>query len=205
MDPVQVVVDGGRVVSWATMRGTHKGTWQGVPPTGLEVTIRTVVLHRVEEGRRVATRRKAKRTSSERPRRRGRIEFNHAMIYTTQLPRALRFYRDALGFQVVDDYPGAYARMKSPGGGTTIALHVMESGKELDTAKEGLRLYFEVERLDAFCEALMKKGVAIDQMPKDMPWGWRHAYLRDPDGHEISLYRAGRARLRRTVMRSEEP
>ena len=25
-------------------------------------------------------------------------------------------------------------------------------------------------------------------MPKDMPWGWRHAYLNDPDGHEISLY-----------------
>jgi hypothetical protein len=24
-----------------------------------------------------------------------------------------------------------------------------------------------------------------------MPWGWRHAYLNDPDGHEISLYWAG--------------
>ena len=105
------------------------------------------------------------------------LEFNHAMIYTTRLPHALEFYRDALGFQVVDEYPGAYARMKSPGGGTTIALHVMEEGKELDTKKEGLRL---------------------------MPWGWKHAYLRDPDGHEISLYWAGRARLHRTVMRDED-
>lgn len=137
-------------------------------------------------------------------RKRGAIEFNHAMIYTTRLPRALEFYRDALGFQVVDEYPGAYARMKSPGGGTTIALHVMEEGKELDTKKEGLRLYFEVEGLDAFCRALSKRGIVIDQMPKDMPWGWKHAYLRDPDGHEISLYWAGRARLHRTVMRDED-
>ena len=132
----------------------------------------------------------------------GAVEFNHAMIYTTRLSRALEFYRDALGFRVVDEYPGAYARMKSPGGGTTIALHVTEDGQEIDTRKEGLRLYFEVAGLDAFCKDLTKKGVAIDQMPKDMPWGWRHAYLRDPDGHEISLYWAGRARLHKTVMRS---
>jgi catechol 2,3-dioxygenase-like lactoylglutathione lyase family enzyme len=146
---------------------------------------------------RVATRNRARKT--------GAVEFNHAMIYTTRLPRALKFYRDALGFRVVDDYPGAYARMKSPTGATTIALHIMEEGKKLDTKKEGLRLYFEVEKLDAFCRTLKKRGVTFKQMPKDMPWGWRHAYLRDPDGHEISLYWAGKARLRRTVIRDERP
>jgi catechol 2,3-dioxygenase-like lactoylglutathione lyase family enzyme len=152
----------------------------------------------------VATKKKARKAAVRKSHKSGAIEFNHAMIYTAGLTRALNFYRDALGFQVVDDYPGAYARMKSPGGGTTIALHVLEEGKSLDPDKEGLRLYFEVEGLDAFCEALKKRGVALDQMPKDMPWGWRHAYLRDPDGHEISLYWAGKARLRRTVMRDEE-
>lgn len=133
----------------------------------------------------------------------GAVEFNHAMTYTTGLARALKFYRDALGFRVVDDFPGAYARMKSPSGGTTIALHVVDKGKKLDTRKEGLRLYFEVKELDAFCMVLKKKGLAFDQMPRDMPWGWRHAYLRDPDGHEISLYWAGKARLRKTVMRDQ--
>jgi len=152
----------------------------------------------------VAIRKKIRRSARTKTPKNGTVEFNHAMIYTTRLSRALEFYRDALGFQVVDDYPGAYARMKSPGGGTTIALHVMEEGKALDTKNEGLRLYFEVERLDEFCQALMKKGVVIDQMPKSMPWGWKHAYLRDPDGHEISLYWAGRARLQKTVMRDEE-
>jgi len=152
----------------------------------------------------VASRKQAKKSAAKRAGKSGAVEFNHAMIYTAKLASALKFYRDVLGFQVVDDYPGAYARLKSPSGKTTIALHVLEEGKTLDTEKEGLRLYFEVEGLDAFCKALTKRGVAFDQLPKDMPWGWRHAYLRDPDGHEISLYWAGKARLQRTVMRDEE-
>jgi len=136
-----------------------------------------------------------------RKRNRAAVEFNHAMIYTTKLSRALKFYRDLLGFEVVDSYPGAYVRLKSPVGATTIALHAVDSGQEMDPKTEGLRLYFEVEGLDALCKALEKKGVKFDQMPKDMPWGWRHTYLRDPDGHEISLYWAGEARFKKTVMR----
>ncbi len=42
---------GGNVVTWVTMRGTHSGPWQGIPPTGRKVTIRTVAQHRVEDGR----------------------------------------------------------------------------------------------------------------------------------------------------------
>jgi catechol 2,3-dioxygenase-like lactoylglutathione lyase family enzyme len=131
-------------------------------------------------------------------------EFNHAMIYTSALDRALAFYRDALGFRVVDEYPGGYARLKSPRGSTTIALHALEPGARLDPGVQGIRLYFEVAQLDAFCESLLARGVAFEQPPRDMPWGWRHAYLRDPDGHEISLYRAGGARLRRTSMRGDD-
>ncbi len=129
------------------------------------------------------------------------LAFNHAMIYTKNVERALGFYRDLLGFKVVDMYPRAYARMTSPAGGTTIALHCLDRGQRMFPKTEGMRLYFEVKGLDAFCAALRRKGVKFSQMPKNMPWGWRHAYLNDPDGHEVSLYWAGRARFRKTVMR----
>ncbi|MBI4547096.1 MAG: VOC family protein [Ignavibacteriae bacterium] len=131
------------------------------------------------------------------------VHFNHAMIYTTRLQRALKFYQDTLGFEVVDIYPGAYARLKSPAGDTTIALHLVDPKQKMNVKTEGLRLYFEVENLDAFCKTLRKKGVKFDQMPKKMPWGWKHAYLHDPDGHEISLYWAGKARLQKTMMQNE--
>jgi catechol 2,3-dioxygenase-like lactoylglutathione lyase family enzyme len=126
------------------------------------------------------------------------LEFNHAMIYTKKLARSLAFYRDLLGFRVIDEYPGAYARLVSPKGKTTIALHVLEPGQKLAAKRAGVRLYFETRALDRCCQSLKEHGVRFDQMPQDMPWGWRHAYLRDPDGHELSLYRAGAARLRKT-------
>src|SRR5947207_5660970 len=44
-------VSGANVVSWVTMRGVHAGSWQGLPPSGREVTIRSVAQHRVERGR----------------------------------------------------------------------------------------------------------------------------------------------------------
>jgi hydroxymethylpyrimidine/phosphomethylpyrimidine kinase len=128
------------------------------------------------------------------------VEFNHAMIYTARLPESLQFYSEVLGFKVLDSYPGVYARLRSAGN-TTIALHGLDSDQHMDARTEGVRLYFEVKALDALCAALEKKGIKFDQMPKDMPWGWRHAYLHDPDGHEVSLYWAGKARFGKTVMR----
>lgn len=130
------------------------------------------------------------------------LEFNHAMIYSADYRRALRFYRDLLGFQLVEEYPGGYGRLQSPGGRTTIALHTLEQGQRMDAETEGLRLYFEVRDLDGQCSRLAAAGVRFEQMPKDMPWGWRHAYLRDPDGHELSLYWAGALRFKKTSPRN---
>jgi catechol 2,3-dioxygenase-like lactoylglutathione lyase family enzyme len=123
------------------------------------------------------------------------------MIYVSEISRSLRFYTDILGFQIIEEYPGAYARLRSPKGSTTIALHVIgEHGERMDPRLEGMRLYFETRDLDAFCNTLQEKGVHFKELPKDMPWGWRHAYLTDPDGHELSLYWAGKKRLSATRM-----
>jgi catechol 2,3-dioxygenase-like lactoylglutathione lyase family enzyme len=122
------------------------------------------------------------------------MNFNHAMIYVRDVRRALDFYVDGLGLAIVETYDGGYARLKFPDGDATLALHAAEQAHGVEA--EGIRLYFEVEDLDACCERLEQRGVALKQKPADMPWGWRHAYLDDPDGHEISLYRAGDRRLR---------
>jgi uncharacterized glyoxalase superfamily protein PhnB len=47
------------------------------------------------------------------------------------------------------------------------------------------------------CSALERAGVEFTKPPAPQPWGWAHAYLDDPDGHEISLYYAGKQRLKR--------
>jgi len=133
-----------------------------------------------------------------------KLTFNHAMVYAKDVQRALGFYRDLLGFKLVDEfrYEGnpVYARLRAPGGDGTIALHL--AGPGTSVASDGMRLYFEIRELDDFCRKLQAKGFYITQMPRMMPWGWRHAYLNDPDGHEISLYWAGENRMKKTVMRT---
>jgi hydroxymethylpyrimidine/phosphomethylpyrimidine kinase len=127
-----------------------------------------------------------------------RLEFNHAMIYARDMGRSLDFYAGVLGFELLEVQPPFYARLKSPRGNQTIALHAARPEQRLDPAAEGVRLYFETSDLDALCDALVARGVRFEQMPRDMEWGWRHAYLADPDGHELSLYSAGERRLRKS-------
>ncbi len=134
----------------------------------------------------------------------GKLSFNHAMIYVKDVSRALGFYRDMLGFKLIEDFKfenqPVYARLRAPGGDGTIALHMAGPGASM--VSDGVRLYFEVGDVDDFCHKLQKKGFYITQMPRMMPWGWRHAYLNDPDGHEISLYWAGEKRMQKTVMQA---
>ena len=86
----------------------------------------------------------------------GKLTFNHAMIYVKDVERGLRFYRDLLGFKLIEDfrYEGApvYACMRAPDGDGTIALH--QAGPGVSVLSDGVRLYFEVRDLDDFCRKL---------------------------------------------------
>jgi len=130
------------------------------------------------------------------------LAFNHAMVYVKDVGTALRFYKDLLGFRVIDDYlhngRPVYARLRPTRGSGTLALHMIEPGKTLP-AGDAIRLYFETNNVEATCNKLRKAGVKISQEPKLMPWGWIHAYLDDPDGHEISLYCSAGKRFHRTM------
>jgi catechol 2,3-dioxygenase-like lactoylglutathione lyase family enzyme len=146
----------------------------------------------------------AKQVNVDAPQDEGKLTFNHAMIYTKDVGRATQFYREWLGFKLIEDFRfegrSVYARLRAPGGDGTIALH--QAGPGAPVASDGVRLYFEIRDLDGFCRGLQRRGFYFTQLPTMMPWGWRHAYLNDPDGHEISLYWAGENRMKKTVMKA---
>lgn len=142
-------------------------------------------------------RRKAKSRKAASPA--AQATFNHAMIYVRDVPAALRFYVDQLGLRLIEQLGDGYARLRA-GGNATIALHQIGEGVT-STESPGVRLYFEVKNLGRYCRKLASAGVPFKQMPRMMPWGWQHAYLDDPDGHEVSLYWAGAKRLGRSKLR----
>jgi catechol 2,3-dioxygenase-like lactoylglutathione lyase family enzyme len=125
------------------------------------------------------------------------IEFNHVIVYVASVERSLAFYDGLLGFKLIEAL-GGYARLQSTKGKTTLALHEVK-GRSPPSKDKRVVLYFEANQLKAFCKRLARKGVKFSQMPELMPWGWTHAYLEDPDGHEISLYWAGKKRFEKTT------
>jgi len=131
------------------------------------------------------------------------LNFNHAMIYTADVARSLQFYSTLLGFKIVETFEWqgrpVYARLRSPAGDGTIALHAPGPGETVPPG-DGMRLYFETRDVEKLCKMLQAAGVKIKKPPKKMTWGWIHAYIDDPDGHEISLYWAGAKRFRKSKM-----
>jgi predicted ester cyclase len=46
-----MIVEGDRVVSRLTFRGSHTGDLMGIPPTGKSVTISEIIIDRVADGK----------------------------------------------------------------------------------------------------------------------------------------------------------
>lgn len=44
----QTVASADRVASHITMRGTHNGAWMGVSPTGKQISLTMIVIHRID-------------------------------------------------------------------------------------------------------------------------------------------------------------
>jgi catechol 2,3-dioxygenase-like lactoylglutathione lyase family enzyme len=89
------------------------------------------------------------------------LEFNHAMVYVRNVALALHFYADLLGFKLIELFQGghfpSYARLRSPRGHTTLALHKVEPRQVLPET-DGVRLYFEVESVERLCKRWRQRG-----------------------------------------------
>jgi catechol 2,3-dioxygenase-like lactoylglutathione lyase family enzyme len=113
------------------------------------------------------------------------MNLNQVTIGSTDLARTERFYT-SLGLHLIvrDQH---YLRFECPEGESTFSVELVD-GPPVDTA---VTVYFETDRIDADYARLVEAGVLFDQEPADMPWLWREARFRDPDGHRLCLFHAG--------------
>jgi len=94
-----------------------------------------------------------------------------------------------LGLTQIVDAPPRYARFEAPGG-ATLSIHASDA----NAAASGVVIYFETDTLDETVRRLQAEGMPFISGPRDEPWLWREARLRDPAGNEICLYHAGENR-----------
>ena len=113
---------------------------------------------------------------------------NQVTITGTNYERSVEFYK-RLGLKQIVANPPDYARFEAAGGAT---FSVQIDPEETIVATTAV--YFECDDLDERVEQLARSGLPFEHGPRNQPWMWREARLRDPDGNIIFLYKAGEAR-----------
>jgi catechol 2,3-dioxygenase-like lactoylglutathione lyase family enzyme len=108
------------------------------------------------------------------------------VLFVDDVPATVAFYRDLLGLQALNEGPGA-TRLGTGDGTGWLSIHGL-TGAIQPPWRDGVMLHFETDQIDAVCARLQQAGVRFQSGPRDMPWGWRHAYVYDPGGHVVSLY-----------------
>ncbi len=123
------------------------------------------------------------------------MKYLHTMVRVSDPEASLRFYRDALGLEVV-------RRTDVPGGRFTLIFLAAPGQPEAQVelthnwdpeAYTGGRNFghiaYAVDDIYAACRRLMEHGVTISRPPRD----GRMAFVRSPDGISIELLQRGGA------------
>jgi predicted enzyme related to lactoylglutathione lyase len=102
--------------------------------------------------------------------------------------RSLRFYTEALGFEILTDQEFGKGRrwieLKIPGAGTNVVLFTAP-GQE-GWMGHFSNVVFWTHSVDKAYEALKSRGVEFVQPPKKEPWG-SSALFKDVDGNTFCL------------------
>ncbi|MCP4120269.1 MAG: VOC family protein [Bacteroidetes bacterium] len=114
------------------------------------------------------------------------MNLNQITIPSNDVARSADFYQ-RLGLKMIVDSIPRYARFECPEGDATFSIHHTDE----TISGSGAWIYFELDDLDIFVDSLQHKGFHLETMPEDKNWMWREARLKDPDGHQLILFKAG--------------
>jgi catechol 2,3-dioxygenase-like lactoylglutathione lyase family enzyme len=106
-------------------------------------------------------------------------------LLVRDIDEALDFYAGKLGLRPLRRYDG-YASIQV-GNGVEIGLHTPHVGHDHAIEQGGMELSFLVDDVDRWYSALAVAGIGFTRPPEDTPYGTREAYLKDPDGHVLTL------------------
>ena len=98
----------------------------------------------------------------------------------TDMGRAMSFYRDSLGLDVVE-HDGDWTEVTA--GDQRIGLNEGES----PAGDGGAVIAFGVDDIDSAVEELKGNGVEFTDEVSEHPWG-KIAPFKDPDGNDLQLY-----------------
>jgi lactoylglutathione lyase len=123
------------------------------------------------------------------------MKYLHTMVRVTDLDASLRFYRDALGLDVLRTREVPAGRftlvfLAAPGQPDAQVELTFNWDPEVCTGGRNFgHLAYEVDDIYAACARLQAHGVTINRPPRD----GRMAFVRSPDNISVELLQAGEA------------
>jgi uncharacterized glyoxalase superfamily protein PhnB len=113
------------------------------------------------------------------------------LLQVFDMQTSLTFYRDVLGFEIVQQTDHDYWAMLRLGEATLMLNTAYEDNQrppEPDPqrvlAHQDVSLYFDFDDLDGLYSHLKKNGCDVTP-PADTTYGLRQLSVRDPDGYEL--------------------
>ena len=121
------------------------------------------------------------------------MKYLHAMVRVNDVDTSLRFYRDALGLELVRQFDVPAGRftliyLAAPGDHEAqVELTYNLDPQELGGGRNFGHLAYAVEDIYATCARLQAHGVTIQRPPRD----GNMAFVRSPDQISIELLQSG--------------
>lgn len=123
------------------------------------------------------------------------LTYLHTMVRVSNVEESLRFYRDALGLQVLREYSSEQGRftliyLAAPGNEQAQIELTHNWDPEVYTGGRNFgHVAYAVDDIYALCQRLQEHGVTILRPPRD----GRMAFVRSPDQISIELLQKGEA------------
>ena len=123
------------------------------------------------------------------------MKYLHTMVRVTDIEQSLRFYRDALGLELLsrrDNEAGRFTLVFLAAPGDHAAQVELTHNWDPEAYTGGRNfghLAYAVDDIYATCQRLKDHGVTINRPPRD----GRMAFVRSPDNISVELLQAGAA------------
>lgn len=121
------------------------------------------------------------------------MKYLHTMVRVRDVEASLRFYRDALGLELLSRREFPQARftlifLAAPGDHSAqVELTWNWDPEDYSGGRNFGHLAYQVQDIYATCARLQQHGVTINRPPRE----GRMAFVRSPDGISIELLQAG--------------
>ncbi len=112
--------------------------------------------------------------------------FHHLFVRTADFERSLAFYRDTLGWDVIETWgdEGKERGAILSGGGVKVVIAEQPKDPKADVPAPAVHL--DIHDIDKRFK-VMPKGDHVVAPPSDTPWKTRWFVVRDPDGNMIAF------------------